>query len=219
MTVSTECFAALIEAGLRAAPRHRIDAAHRRVEVNGGDPPEKQCIVELFAERLSEFCGATHGDIPLGHVVRYVVDMAIAGEDRSRRLRTPPGQAGEPVGGVTDHPEIVGDRLGRHAELRDHAVAVVDDLSAAIELNDPSVGGDTLGEILVGGADHDLLDAIIRCGLRRRCRHCVVGLVFDLGPDLESGEREQFFDLGKLGEEVGVDPGAVLVSLIEIVSP
>ena len=58
-----------------------------------------------------------------------------------------------------------------------------------------------------------------RPGLRRRCRHCVVGLVFDLGPDLESGEREQFFDLGKLGEEVGVDPGAVLVSLIEIVSP
>lgn len=219
MPLGAKFFAALIEAGLRAAPRHRIDAAHRRVEINGRDPPKEERIVELFVERLSELCRATHIHIPLGHVVRYVVDMAVAGEDRSRRLRTPPGQAGESVGGVTDHPEIVGDRLGRHTELRDHAVAVVDDLSPAIELDDPSVGGNALGEILVGSADHDLLDSLIRCGLRRRCRHCVVGFVFDLGPDLESGEREQFFDLGKLGEEVGVDPGAVLVSLIEIVSP
>ena len=219
MTVGTECFAALIETGLRAAPRHRIDAAHRRVEINGRDPPKEERIVELFVERLRELCRTTHIDIPFGHVVRYLVDMAIAGEDRSRRLRAPPRQTGESVGGITDHPEIVGDRLGRHTELRDHAVTVVDDLSAAIELNDPSVGGDTLGEILVGSADHDLLDAIIRCGLRRRCRHCVVGLVFDLGPDLESGEREQFFDLGELGEEFGVDPRAVLVSLVEIVSP
>ena len=219
MTVGTECFAALVEAGLRPAPRHRIDAAHRRVEINGGDPPKEQRIVELFVERLSELCRTTHIDIPLGHIVRYLVNMAIAGEDRSRRLRAPPGQTGEPVGGVTDHPEIVGYRLGRHTELRDHTVAVVDDLSTAIELNDPSIGGDTLGGILVGSADHDLLDSSIRCGLRRRCRHCIVGLVLDLRPDLESGEREQFFDLGELGEEFGVDPGAVLVSLVEIVSP
>lgn len=84
MTVGTECFAALIETRLRAAPRHRIDAAHRRVKINGRDPPKEERIVELFVERLSELCRTTHIDIPLGHVVRHVVDMAVAGEDRSR---------------------------------------------------------------------------------------------------------------------------------------
>ena len=63
VTVGTECFAALIETGLRAAPRHRIDAAHRRAEINGRILREER-IVKLFVERLRELCRTTHIDIP-----------------------------------------------------------------------------------------------------------------------------------------------------------
>ncbi len=211
---------AFVETGLRTEPHHLVDGGtHRRIEINGGDPSKQPSVLEVLPQGQRELARTPHIDVPFLHVERDLVDVAIAGEDCRRRLCAPPRESGEPVGRVTDDTEIVGDRLGWHTELLDHSGPVVEDLTATVELNHPTVRSDALSEVLVGGADDDLLHAFVGCGHRRARSHRIVGFVGDLGPHLESGHVEQLLDLGELGEDVGVDVGPVLVAVVEIIAP
>ena len=59
-----------------------------------------------------------------------------SGQDRSGGLRAPPLQAGEPVGGVADEREVVGDGLGQDAELLLHPCGVEPLVLAPVPLPD-----------------------------------------------------------------------------------
>ncbi|MEZ5166016.1 MAG: hypothetical protein R2695_05815 [Acidimicrobiales bacterium] len=115
------------------------------------------------------------------------------------------------------HPGSRGSTRG-YAELLDHPGTVVDHLAAPVELHHPAVGGDALGEVLVGRADDHLLDPGIGRRHRRPGGEAVVGLVHHLRPHREARQIEQLLDLRELSEQVGFDTAAVLVAGVEIVA-
>ena len=56
------------------------------------------------------------------------LEVAESREHGRGRFRSPAGQPGIAVGGIADQRQVVGDRIGRHAELRDDARFVADDV-------------------------------------------------------------------------------------------
>ena len=88
------------------------------------------------------------------------LEVPVAGAARQPPTSRPTLEAGEAVGAVAHEGELVGDRLGRHAELLPDAVGVVERPALApVELHD--LAADALAEVLVGRADEHLLDPVV----------------------------------------------------------
>ena len=128
---------------------------------------------------------------------------------RRRTWRPKPGHARDAVGVVAHEGEPVGDGGGRHAELRHHPVLVHQEPAAAVQADD-AAPAHALGEVLVGGADHDLLHARVVGPAGGGGGEGVVRLELDHGPDHEPqglggllGERE-------LGQSSSGTPSPVL---------
>ena len=220
LPLRTDSHATFVEARLGAKPGHLIDSrAHRGLDIDCGDATKKEGILEVLSQHEGQFGGASNLNIPLLNVEWDRIDVTIPSQHRGSGLCTPARKPGESVGGVADDAEIVGDRLGRHAELLNHASTVISDLTASIELNNPAIGGDALSEVLVRGTDDDLLHTVVGNCHRGSCGHGIVGLVSDLRPNLESGEVKELFHLRELGENIGVNIGPVLVSVVQLVAP
>ena len=146
-----------------------------------------------------------------------MLEVVEAGEDGGGGFGAPAGEAGEAVGGVADEGEVVGDGGGGDTELGDDTGFVADDALAAVELDD--VGAtDALSEILVGGADEDLLGALVVAAKGSCGRQGVVGFELDHGPGDDAEGGEGFFEQGELGEELGRGAVAGLVAGVEIVA-
>ena len=105
--------------GRRTGPSPVVDGADRHVAVDGGDDAEQEGEVHVLLQRGRQLGGtAQTGDVPQAGLRRDRLEVPVAGEHQRRRLRTPAGEPREPVGGVADQPEIVGDRRRADAELR-----------------------------------------------------------------------------------------------------
>lgn len=114
----------------------------------------KQGKLEMVAEYGGQLVesGPPHFEVPGTGIERYSSDVAIASEHSGRRFRAPTRQAWISVGAISYESEIVWDRGGWHAELRDDASRVCDPSRAWVEQDDAGTL-DALGEILVRGAD------------------------------------------------------------------
>ena len=145
-------------------------------------------------------------------------DVAVARQHRRRRLRPPTSQSREPVGAVTHQGQVVGNRLGRHAEALHDTGPVGDPAVPAVKLHHPAVVAHALGQILVGGADHDSIHCRIGGRPGRRCGHGVVGLVVGHRPDRETCRGGDLLEQGELRQEVRIDTLATLVAGIHLVA-
>ena len=143
--------------------------------------------------------------------------MPVAGQHGRGGLRPPTGQTGESVRGVTHECQIIGDGLRRNTELVDHTLTVDEQPLAAVELHDTIIN-DALTEILVRGADDDLLDArISRCD-RGSSAHAVVGLMLNHREHCEPGSPQHFIEQRELIPQLGVEFLAGLVPLVELIA-
>jgi hypothetical protein len=147
-------------------------------------------------EARREGAGAPGVRLPVAHVLRDRLDPTVAREDGRGRLGPPSGDAGDAVGRVADEGQPVGDRRGRDPPLRDDSGLVVDPVSQAVPKDDPRAAH-ALGQVLVGGAEDDLLDRGVVGGAPGHGRERVVGLELDhrprddaQGPRRPLGERE-----------------------------
>src|SRR5205085_1103955 len=127
------------------------------------------------------------------------------------------GDAGIPVCRIADEREIIRDVRWSHAELRAHGVGVANLSALAIDLHD-AIADDGLREILVGGPDAHLLDALVlRREVRRRCQR-VVGLEVHHRPNDDTHRRERLLERMKLRPQRRLDALTGLVSGIEVVA-
>ena len=205
--------------GPGAVPAEVVDGVHDRgVEVERGQASVEVGVVAPLGEHRRQAGGTTHGHVPVVGFVRDLLEVQVAGQHGGRRLRPPPGQPGDAIGGVAHQRQVVGNRLGSNAETVDDAVPVVAHALAPVELHDAEPVVDDLGEVLVGGADEDAVHPGVLSGLHRRCAHGVVGLVLDHGEDPEARRREHRLEQRELGEEFRRHALAGLVALEHLVA-
>ena len=197
--------------------RQSSGAPTRGVGAQSSEQPEQLGLGALLGEGRGETGAAPHVDVPGGRVGGDGVEVLVAGQHRGGGLRAPARQAGEPVGAVADEGQPVRDAGRRHAVLGPHRGFVEGRVVTAVELHDPRVA-DALGEVLVGGADHDPFHAGVGDRDGRRGGQRVVGFERDLGPHRDAERVERVFEDGELGEEGRFDSFAGLVSGPEIVA-
>src|SRR5262249_16311205 len=92
--------------------------------------------------------GAADRWVPLTPVFRHVFEVHIAGEGESSGFRAPARQAGETIGAIANHSEVVRNRFGTDAPLRHYSGFIAHDAAHAVELNDAGAGH-ALREVLV----------------------------------------------------------------------
>ena len=143
--------------------------------------------------------------------------MEVTREHGGRRLLPEAGDAGDAVGAVADEGEPVRDRPGRDAEAR-HDTRLVAVAGAPAVAADDLLADHALREVLVGRADHHLLDAGSVAKARGPGREGIVRLELDHRPhdDAECGHGA----LGRveLRQQVSFDAVAGLVAGKELVS-
>ena len=143
--------------------------------------------------------------------------MAEAGKNRRGRSGAPSRQSRVSVRRIAHEREIVGNRHRRHAELLHDVRFREHDVRPANELDD-AVAADDLREVLVRRADDHTSDAAVGRRFDRRRRERIVRLVLDHRPDFHSKRRQRCLERLELGEQIGIDAGARLVSWPETVA-
>src|SRR6476659_4759278 len=98
--------------------------------------------------------------MPLSPIFWNVFKAGIPRQRKSRRLRAPTRHAGETIGIVADHRQVVRYRLWLHSEFGDHAGFIAQNVAPAVQLND-SRAHHALAEIFIRSADEDLLHTFI----------------------------------------------------------
>ena len=144
-------------------------------------------------ERRRQRAGVCGVHAPLTRIGGNRFEVPVLGQHRRRGFGAPAAQAWKPIGRIADERQVVGDRRGRHAELRDDAGFVADGARAAIHLHDPRAAH-RLREILVGRADQHPIDARVRGRRHRRRRQRVVGLVLDHRPHRDARGPQCVFE-------------------------
>ena len=127
--------------------------------------------------------------------------MSVAGQDRSRGLGAPAGQARDAVGRVAHQRQPVRDGRRLHAELLHHPGPVVGDLPPAVDLHDAGCVVHHLGKILVRGAHQYPTNARIDGSPDGCGPHRIVGLVLDHSEHREPGGLQRRLQQRKLGEQ------------------
>ena len=129
-----------------------------------------------------------------------------------------PGRPGKPSALSPDQRQVIGDRLGRHPELRGDPRSIEDGAAAPVELDDAAVRADALAEVLVGGADDHLIHLRIGGRHRRGCGQRVVGLELHHRPHGHPRGRQSVLQDRELALQVRVDALARLVGRPQLVS-
>ena len=130
----------------------------------------------VFLQRRCEPGGAPHRHVPRRGVERDRRERAVPPQQGGRRRETPAGHPGQAVTAVADEREQVGDLLRADAVARAHGGLVGDDLADPIE-HHHALAAHALVEVVVGRADHHLLDLRLGGEARRARGEQLVGLV------------------------------------------
>ena len=133
-------------------------------------------------------------------------------EHRGGRLLAPARNARDPVGGVADEREKVGNGFGTNAELRLDTGLVEDGVARPIVTNDARPTH-ALSEILVRRRDEHALDLGVAVCARRERRERVVGLELDHRPRDEPERSRHALGERKLAEQIGIEPLPRLVTV------
>ena len=143
--------------------------------------------------------------------------MAVVGEDERGRTASPAGKAREPVRAVADEGEPVGYRGGGDPVTLPDGVFVGDHLLASVELDDP-LADYALGEVLVGGADDDLIHPrVLTCDSCRRGEG-IVCLELDHRPHFDPEALQGLLQHRELRLQLGGYRGACLVAGPQVVA-
>ena len=141
--------------------------------------------------------------------------MNVARQERRRGLLPEAGQARDPVGGVADQRQEVGDALRPDAAPGPQGLLV--DLAAPdpVHLHHPAAG-EALAEVLVRREDAHLLDLVAEAGGGRGER--VVGLELPHRPDHDPERAHRLLGGVELGEQLGRHALLGLVAGEEVVA-
>ena len=143
--------------------------------------------------------------------------MDVLGEHGRRRLRAPPRESGIAIGRIADKRQVIGNRLGRDAELRDHTGLVACRSRSPIHLHDTRAA-DRLRQVLVGRADQDALYSRIGRSGFGSCRQRIVGFEFHHRPDRDAEGRQRLLQQRELREEIRRNARSGLVARPEVVA-
>src|SRR5205807_1504068 len=153
------------EARRRAFPAKildRIEDGH--IEPQGRERAKQQGVGPGTEQRLRQCAGPADGRMPLSPVLWNVLEMRVLRQGESRGFWTPSRHAGEAIGTVADHGQVIGDGLGLNPKFSHHAGFVPNDILPAIEL-DYSRAYDTLTQVFVWRTNDDLRYTVILPGL------------------------------------------------------
>src|SRR4051812_3817465 len=196
----------------RAFPLQVVDRfEERHVPAQVCERTKEQRLLAIAIERTCERAGAGGVDAPRAPVGGNRLQMAVPQEHGRGRFRAPALQSRIAVGGITHERQVVGNRGGRHAILRNHRGFVQRRAGPPIELYD-TCAAHALGEVLVGRADHNAIDVWIVRGRAGCRRERIIGLELHHRPDGDAERGERLFEQRELREQIGVNPGARLVS-------
>ena len=165
---------------------------------------EAACKLGRAAQRLA------HARGPVSRVRGYCVYVLPAGQDHRRRALAPPGQPREAVSLVPDECQLVGDRS--RARRRTWPRPRLPRRTSPLRRSSwtTRLPTHTLGQVLVGRADEDLLDTRDRLRPRRPHGQRVVGLELDHRPHHHAQRLERLLQERKLRRSSGSTPSPVL---------
>ncbi|HWA56144.1 MAG TPA: hypothetical protein VG692_02765 [Gemmatimonadales bacterium] len=164
----------------------------RHVAADGGELPGEPRLGGVLLEPL-----AVPLVLDLVRVGEDGLEVAVGGEELRRPLLANPLHAGDVVGGVTDHREVVHHVPRIHAQALLGVGAVdpdrVDGAGAApARIEDRDAGADELVQVLVAGHDHRLPPA--GRGVVGEGADGVVGLVAGHGDERDAEAGEELLD-------------------------
>ena len=137
--------------------------------------------------------------------------MDVLGQHGRRRLGAPARQARISVGGIADERQVVGNRLGAHAELLDRPPASSLIVRVRRIICTTRVPRTHCARSLSGVQISDAIDLAALRRDRARRRERVVGLELDHRPHGDAERGERFFEQRKLRPQVRLDAVAGLV--------
>src|SRR3954471_16870206 len=143
--------------------------------------------------------------------------MRILREYQCRGFLSPPLDAGETIGSISDHSQVVGNRFGLNSEFGDDARFIAYQLTPAIELHD-SRSDHTLAQVFVGSADENLSYAVIRRGSGSGGSERVIRFKIDHRPHDYAHGFESFFQDGKLRKQFRSDAFAGFIFGVKVVA-
>ncbi len=143
--------------------------------------------------------------------------MPIAPQHRPRRFRAPTRETGEAIGFVTYQGQVVGNRDRRDTELGDDAGLVDQSPPPPVELHD-AITHDALSQVLVRRANQHPRHRRIGSRHFGSGSKRIVGFVLHHCPDGQSHRGERFLERRELGEQLGGDARAILVTRPEVVA-